>query len=136
MDHARAVYEHDPQKGLTLNGNLWYLIGLTVIVVVYIGIRNYMTSRSLKKADRSDEELLTTLSVVRRCSSFDVFKAAGGEWNFSEAKILKDFQGYLRRGDIPHYVATYARNNVTEADLKYRDMIYPRGGGRPTSGAG
>jgi hypothetical protein len=116
--------------------NIWYLIGLTVLAVVYIAARNYLSSRSLKKSNRSDEELLSTLAMVRRCSSFDMFKAAGEEWNFSEGKIQADFQVYLRTGDIPRYVATYARNNVTEADLKYRDIIYPSGGGRPTSGAG
>ncbi|MCF8053178.1 MAG: hypothetical protein K9L59_18225 [Desulfobacterales bacterium] len=119
-----------------MNGNIWYLLGLTVLAVVYIGVRNYLSSRSLKASNRTDEELITTLAVVRRCSSFDVFKAAGEEWNFSEGKLHRDFQGYLKSGDIPRYVAAYVRNNVTEADLKYRDIIYPGSGGRPTSGAG
>ena len=119
-----------------MSENIGYLIGLTVLAVVYIAVRNYLSSRSLKKSNRSDEELLSTLAMVRRCSSFDIFKTAGEEWNFSEGKIQSDFQVYLRTGDIPRYVATYARSNVTEADLKYRDIIYPRGGGRPSSGAG
>jgi len=119
-----------------VNENTWFLVGLTVAAVIYIGIRNYLTSRSLKKADRSDEELLSTLAMVRRCSTFDVFASAGAEWNFSEQKIRQDFQQYLKTGEIPRYVSAYARQNVTESDLKYRDILYPRSGGRPpNSGA-
>jgi hypothetical protein len=109
---------------------------MTVAAVGYIAVRNYLLSRSAKLSKRSDEELLSTLAMVRQCSSFDVFKDAGEEWNFSEGKIRNDFQQYLTRGDIPRYVGDYARKNVTESDLKYRDLIYPRGGGRPSSGAG
>ena len=119
-----------------MSENVWYLVGMTVAAVGYIAIRNYLVSRSAKKSNRSDEELLSTLAMVRQCSSFDVFQEAGREWNFSEGKIRADFQQYLTRGEIPRYVSDYARRNVTETDLKYRDLIYPRGGGRPSSGAG
>jgi hypothetical protein len=114
-----------------VNENIWFLVGLTLVAVAYIGIRNYLTNRSLKKENRSDEELLSTLAMTRRSNAFEVFKAAGEEWNFSKTKIQNDFHQYLTRGDIPRYVADYARRNVTDADLKYRDLIYPRGGGRP-----
>ena len=114
-----------------MNENIWFLIGLTVLAAVYIGIRNYITGRSLKKENRSDEELVSTLAMVRRCSAADVFRLAGEEWNFSEQKIQRDFQQYLKTGEIPRYVGAYARKNVTEADLRYRDIVYPRSGGRP-----
>ncbi len=128
VDEPSAVL---PVRVTLVNENIWLLIGLTVVAVVYIGIRNYMTSRSLKKENRSDEELLSTLAMVRRCSAADVFRSAGEEWNFSEHKVRQDFQRYLKTGEIPRYVGAYARKNVTEADLKYRDMVYPRSGGRP-----
>ncbi len=118
-----------------VNENLWYLVGMTAAAVVYIGIRNYMTGRNLKKENRSDEELLSTLAMVRRCNALDIFQAAGKEWNFSEGKIQRDFQGYLTRGDVPRYVGTYARKHVTDKDLKYRDLIHP-GGRPPGSGMG
>jgi hypothetical protein len=114
-----------------VNDNIWFLVGLTVVAVAYIGIRNYLTNRSLKKENRSDEELVSTLAMTRKSNVLEVFKSAAGEWNFSEEKIRRDFQQYLTRGGIPRYVADYARRNVTDADLKYRDLIYPRGGGRP-----
>ena len=119
----------EPEK--PVNENIWFMAGLTAIAVAYIVIRNYLTNRSLKKENRSDEELLSTLAMIQKSNALEVFKAAGGEWNFSEGKIRRDFQQYLTRGDIPRYVADYARRNVTDADLKYRDLIYPRGDGRP-----
>jgi hypothetical protein len=113
-----------------MDDNIWALIGMTAAAVAYIWIRKTAADRALKKANRSDEDLLSTLAMVRQCSSLDIFKAAGEEWNFSEGKIAKDFQQYLTRGDVPRYVGAYARAHVTEADLQYRDLIHPGGGRR------
>jgi hypothetical protein len=129
--------DHRRQRKFTVNENLWVMVALTALAVVYIGVRNYLSNRSLKKEDRSDEELVATLAMVRETNAFEVFKSAGRQWNFSDSKIQRDFEQYLTLGDIPRYVVSYARENITEADLEYRDLIHPRGGGRPpAAGAG
>jgi hypothetical protein len=47
-----------------------------------------------------------------------VFVQSGKEWNFRPSKADADFKAHLRSGDIPEYVARYAKKNIAAEEVK------------------
>lgn len=75
------------------------------------------------------EQTLSNLAFASGLSVYDLFKAAGSAWNFSNGKIENDFKRYLKQGDVPPYVRDYAKKHLLTRDRSYQTLLYA--GGRP-----
>ena len=106
---------------------LFYILG----ALFYLLFIRYIDRRGAKKRSLSDEEYLTKLSRVKRCSEYDIFCFAAGEWNISsKQKIESDFREYLLRGHIPYYVKDYLRK-ARKTDDYCRPPFLPGSGFLP-----
>ncbi|HSO18641.1 MAG TPA: hypothetical protein VLT88_04250, partial [Desulfosarcina sp.] len=88
---------------------------MTAIVVfislaVGYGALKIILERRLAPLDAAgDEKDLADAAFAGGCSTYDLFRQAGGKWNFSDARIEADFRTYLNAGDIPGYVRLFLR---------------------------
>ena len=79
------------------------------IALACILLKMHVGRRRAPLRDVSDATRLSILAFERHTSAHALFKEAGWEWSFSTKKIEQDFNRYLRKGDIPHYVGRYLR---------------------------
>jgi hypothetical protein len=94
-----------------------------VLTVAYFAFQAFTGKRFAERRIYSDDDYLSCLAMMRKCSAYDVFRLAGDVWSFSRSKVDFDFGSYLKGGRIPHYVATFARKNVGPEDLKVHSAI-------------
>jgi len=79
------------------------------VALACILLKMYVERRRALQRDASDATRLSLLAFERQTSVYALFRDAGRRWSFSTAKIEQDFNSYLRKGDIPHYVGRYLR---------------------------
>jgi len=91
---------------------------LVMLVAGYFAALVYFEKNHCQRAFISYDEYLSSLAMVRRCSVYDLFLCSGVDWKFSNSKIETDFSDYLKTGHIPHYVASYAKQNIRPEDVK------------------
>ncbi len=103
-----------------VNGNAVFLI---MLVVAYFAALAYFENAYCKNAFISNDEYLTSLAMVRKCSVYDLFRCSGADWRFSNSKIETDFNAYLKTGQIPQYVVTYVKQNIRSEDVKTLRLI-------------
>jgi hypothetical protein len=68
----------------------WMAIILIMLVMAYFAALAYFDKRYSRKAFISNDEFLSSLATVRRCSVYDLFLCSGAEWRFSNSKIEDD----------------------------------------------
>ncbi len=93
------------------------------VTLVYILLKFYLDHRQGPLQDIDDATMLNLLAFEREESVFDIFVKAGQTWSFSDAKIEDDFNRYLRKGDIPHYVRKYVHNQDVDY-LSYQSSLF------------
>lgn len=119
------------RKGLkTININIGPIMTATAlilggIVVIYLFAIRKIEANFRRKYEKSDEYLLSSLAMVRQCSTYKIFQDAGKKWGFSSQKIESDFNRYLSDMHIAHYVVRYVKENVTASDVKKQSIIHP-----------
>jgi hypothetical protein len=91
---------------------------LVVLVMGYFAALAYFENNYCKRAFISNDEYLSSLAMVRRCSVYDLFRCSGVDWRFSNSKIETDFNDYLKNGQIPNYVVNYVKQNIRPEDVK------------------
>jgi hypothetical protein len=91
---------------------------LVMLVAGYFAALVYLENNHCKRAFISNDEYLSSLAMVRRCSVYELFHYSGVDWKFSNSKIETDFSDYLKTGHIPHYVANYAKQNIRPDEVK------------------
>lgn len=91
---------------------------LVVLVMGYFVALAYFENNYCKRAFISNDEYLSSLAMVRRCSVYDLFRCSGVDWRFSNSKIETDFNDYLKNGQIPNYVVNYVKQNIRPEDVK------------------
>lgn len=96
----------------------WNAILLVMLVMLYFAALSYLNNRHARTAFISNDEYLSSLAMVRRCSVYDLFQCSAEEWRFSSSKIESDFRSYLKTGHIPHYVVNYVKQNIRSEDVK------------------
>lgn len=79
------------------------------VALAYILLKLHVERRRAPRRDACDATLLSVLAFERRTSAHELFVEAGRMWSFSDTKIEQDFNRYLRKGDIPHYVGRFLR---------------------------
>ena len=84
----------------------------------YFAALAYFENNYCKRAFISNDEYLSSLAMVRRCSVYDLFRCSGVDWRFSNSKIETDFNDYLKNGQIPNYVVNYVKQNIRPEDVK------------------
>ena len=89
-----------------------------MLVAGYFAALIYFEKNHCKRAFISNDEYLSSLAMARRCSVYDLFLCSGVDWRFSKSKIETDFRDYLNTGNIPHYVASYAKQNIRPEEVK------------------
>ena len=99
------------------------------IALAYTIAKVYLEKRLAPLDAQGDERQLDELAFANGCSVYDLFRAAGSKWDFSENKIETDFRRYLRQGNIPPYVHDYLRRHRQGSDRTYQQLIFS--GGRP-----
>jgi len=104
--------------------NVLMLVGLAVL---YFLVMKIVDRRVQRQKPFSDEEYLSGLALIKECSAYDIFREAGSDWNLKENKIEKDFNAYLLKGGIPHYVRDFIRRNIDDEELKKHYKISPAG---------
>jgi hypothetical protein len=100
--------------------NVFVIMG---VALVYILLKMLIEERCGPVQDFSDAAMLNLLAFEREESVFDQFVKAGRAWSFSNAKIENDFDRYLRKGDIPHYVSTYVHGQDIDR-LSYQSTLF------------
>ena len=83
---------------------------LVAILAVYIGLRLCLGRYLHNHHTPTTDELLCALALERGCSVYNIFKVAGKDWSYSDARIEGDFDRYLQTTDIPLYVRQFLRN--------------------------
>ena len=91
---------------------------LVMLVAGYFAVLAYFENNHSKRAFITNDEYLSSLAIVRRCSVYDLFRSSGVDWRFSNSKIEADFGDYLKNGHIPHYVVHYVKRNIRPEDVK------------------
>jgi hypothetical protein len=87
-------------------------VALSMLVIAIIAtVLICLVEKKLGDRKRLDQERIFDLARSMNCSEYDIFMRAGEVWNFSEHKIEEDFARYLSSNELPHYVATYVREN-------------------------
>ena len=107
-------------------------IALLLLVIVYVLGRKYIELKEKKIRPISDEESLSVLAFVKRCSEYELFLLAAETWQISSVQVENDFKNYLIHGYLPHYVRDLVRNNRSIIEAKKDDFINP-GGNLPAS---
>ena len=107
-------------------------IALFLMVIVYVLGRKYIELKEKKIRPISDEESLSILAFVKRCSEHELFLLAAETWKISSVQVENDFKNYLIHGYLPHYVRDLVRNNRTLIESKKNDFVNP-GGNLPVS---
>ncbi len=79
------------------------------VALACILLKMHVERRRATRRDVCDATRLSLLAFERQTSAHALFREAGRELSFSTAKIEQDFNRYLRKGDIPHYVGGYLR---------------------------
>jgi hypothetical protein len=90
----------------------WTAVLFVMLVMVYFVALSYFENQYSRKAFITNDEFLSSLAMVRRCSVYDLFLCSGVEWRFSNSKIEGDFNAYLKTGHIPPYVVKYVKQNI------------------------
>lgn len=83
---------------------------LIAAFLVFILARYLLGGYFHRRHDPTDDELLCALALRRDCSVYDIFKDAGNDWNFTDIRIDRDFDIYLKTNDIPLYVRQLLRS--------------------------
>ena len=96
----------------------WDAVFYVMLIAGYFAALAYFENTHCKRAFISNDEYLSSLATVRQCSVYDLFRLSGVDWRFSKSKIETDFSDYLKTGHIPHYVASYAKQNIRPEDVK------------------
>ncbi len=90
-------------------------VAFSMLVVAIIGtIFIYIVEKKLRSRKKVDQEKIFDLARAMNCSEYDIFRKAGGDWNFSENKIKEDFKSYLSSNELPHYVSSYVRDREVD----------------------
>jgi hypothetical protein len=93
------------------------------VTLVYILLKMLIENRRGPLQEISDAAMLNLLAFEREESVYDLFVKAARTWSFSNAKIEDDFNRYLRKGDIPHYVRTYVHRQDIDR-LSYQSTLF------------
>ena len=106
------------------------MVVFTCLAVLYAALK-IILERYLAPLDTvGDNQDLSDVAFSIGCSVFTLFKRAGDEWHFSNAKIDHDFKSYLNTGDIPGYVRMFVKQQPAQKrDRTYNKLIFS--GGRP-----
>ena len=82
------------------------------VALACILLKLHVERRRAPRRDACEATRLSVLAFERRTSVYALFREAGRVWSFSTDKIEQDFNRYLRKGDIPHYVGRYLRRET------------------------
>ncbi len=82
---------------------IMFIITVAATVIIYLLERWFQQ----KKAD--DEDRLAMLARKQGKSEYDIFVEAAAGWGISGERIEQDFNDYLLRSIIPHYVRYFLR---------------------------
>lgn len=93
------------------------------VTLVYLLLKMVIENRRGPMQEISDATMLNLLAFEREVSVFDLFVKAARTWSFSNAKIENDFNRYLRKGDIPHYVRSYVHRQDVDR-LSYQSTLF------------
>ena len=96
----------------------WTAISLVMLVMLYFAALAYIEKTHCKRAFISNDEYVSSLARVRKCSVYDLFRFSGADWSFSNSKIETDFKAYLKTGHIPQYVVNYSKQNIRPEEVK------------------
>ena len=88
---------------------------LVMLVAGYFAALVYLENNHGKRAYISNDEYLSSLAMVRRCSVYDLFHCSGVDWKFSNSKIEADFSGILTPGMPAVQARTRSRPNMSMA---------------------
>lgn len=99
------------------------------IALVFALLKVYLEKRLAPLDAVGDERQLGDLAFSKGCSVHQLFKEAGSEWNFSQAKIEADFKQYVHQSHVPPYLHDYLQKNLHADNQTYQKLLYP--GGRP-----
>ena len=99
------------------------------LALAYALLKVYLEKRWSPLDDVGDDRHLADLAFACGCSVFEVFRAAGVPWKFSNQKSSNDFRHYLQTGHVPPYVSQYVRRHPFHQNRTYQRLIF--NGGRP-----
>jgi hypothetical protein len=100
---------------------------LLTIAVAYTLLMLLVEKRAKKDVPLSDDEVLSTLAVEIGCSTYDLFFEAGKQWNVSPAKILQDFNHYLKTNHLPPYIRQFLRSIEHPPKVSYQARLFSGG---------
>ena len=103
-----------------------------LLAIVYVLGKKSIETHERRHRRVGDEEFLAWMAADRKCSEYDLFLLAAGDWQVANARVEGDFKQYLMQGIVPHYVRDFVRKNRCSDDGEKCDHINP-GGKLPAS---
>ena len=89
----------------------WPMITLPLAALVYFELMRRLDRRWANRHPLTDEEVLSRLARDNGISEYEIFHLAADGWSVGRSRVEDHFKGYLRRGDLPHYVRDYLRRH-------------------------
>lgn len=88
----------------------WYMILYPLAALAYFELLRRLDRRWAKRRPLTDEEVLAHHARNAGISEYDVFHLAAPHWSVSRTRAEEDFETYLKKGLLPHYVRDYVRH--------------------------
>lgn len=93
----------------------WPIIVIIVAALIYLEVIRRADRRGSRRTRLSDEEIITHHARSEGISELAVFQRAAKAWSVAASQAEEDFNTYLTRGELPHYVRDYIRKLDTDS---------------------
>ena len=107
----------------------WAPFLFPALAFVYLQVIRLLDRRFSRKRPLTDEEFLAKMALLLDCNEYDLFMRASGEWHVSPDRVARDFDEYLQKGRLPHYVNDFIRKVKQTSAARMRPPFSLHGGG-------
>lgn len=87
----------------------WHMVIYPLAALAYFELLRRLDRYWARRAPLTDEEFLSQFARSHEISEFDVFGLAAPGWSINPDRIEEDFNAYLLKGILPHYVRDFIR---------------------------
>ena len=87
----------------------WHLLIYPLAAIAYFELLRRLDNHWARRTPLTDEEILSRFARSHEISEYDVFGLAAPNWSIDPDRIEQDFNTYLLKGILPHYVLDFIR---------------------------